>query len=194
MELTFSSKNDYKTLQSHLQEDQRFHQDDRKFLLLKCVEAKRQDMVQLLLQNGIGVSQDFQGFPLHEAARNGSCDIVKILLKFSFNIDAQDRCGNTPLHISAEEQHYDCVELLLSSGATVDLVNVDGNTALHQTAYRGEYRIMKILLEKGCNPIIENRMKETPLHLLADNDNLQSVRAVMLLLEHGASLSAKYIL
>ena len=194
MELTFSPKNDFKTLQSYLKDHQVLHQEavNSKSFLLKCVEANRPEMVELLLKNGLKLSLGIMEFPLHEASRNGSCDVIKILLKFSDTINAQDNFGNTSLHISAEELHYDCVELLLDSGAKVELENSHGNSALHLAACGGDYEVIRILLENGCNHSLENRMKETPLHLLVENENLEDTKPIMLLLEHGASLSARY--
>lgn len=50
----------------------------------------------------IDFSDRFDNSPLHEAARNGYVDIVKVLLKNGSQIDNKNEDEETALHIAAE--------------------------------------------------------------------------------------------
>jgi len=60
--------------------------------------------------------------PLHNAARSGNIEIVKVLLSAGYDPNAVNAEGFTPLHIAAQAGHVEIAELLLNAK------NKGGNT------------------------------------------------------------------
>ena len=69
-------------------------------------------------------------FPIHDAARNGHTDTVKLLLERGATKDVKTSYGKTPIHLAAENGHTDTVKLLLSAGANPYITNNRGETAI----------------------------------------------------------------
>ncbi|CAM9175690.1 unnamed protein product [Ectocarpus fasciculatus] len=55
--------------------------------------------------------------PLHMAARNGSSQVVGVLIRARANPDSRMVCGATPLHIAAQFGHTDATRQLLRGNA-----------------------------------------------------------------------------
>ncbi|PFX16755.1 Ankyrin repeat and EF-hand domain-containing protein 1 [Stylophora pistillata] len=60
---------------------------------------------------------------IHNAAINGECDVIKLLLESGDNGDQTDKFGLTPLHLAVWYGQRAVVELLLQYGANVDAVD-----------------------------------------------------------------------
>ncbi len=58
-----------------------------------------------------------QWTPLHQAARSGDQDMVRLLLEFGADLTARDPGGATPLHHAAYFGHPQVAQELLASGA-----------------------------------------------------------------------------
>lgn len=69
--------------------------------------------------------------PLHQAARNGHIDIVKLLVDHGADVDVTDGSNKTPLHVATFRGHEKVVKLLLLHHANPHLVDSHGFTALH---------------------------------------------------------------
>ncbi|KAM4023033.1 cyclin-dependent kinase 4 inhibitor C [Anomaloglossus baeobatrachus] len=86
----------------------------------------------LLLRSGADPNlQDRSGFSvLHDTARAGFQDTMRILLDFHGDVNLQDKDGNTPLHLAAQEGHLPMVQYLALHTATrVTHRNSNGDTA-----------------------------------------------------------------
>jgi ankyrin repeat protein len=68
--------------------------------------------------------------PLHESARRGHVEVVRILLQRGADIDSVDRMGRTALMDAAWEGHPAVVKALLEAGADATIENHGGGTAL----------------------------------------------------------------
>ncbi|ANQ08436.1 Uncharacterized protein PCOAH_00025080 [Plasmodium coatneyi] len=74
---------------------------------------------------------------LHYACDRGYLDIVKILIEFGADVNADDSCGDTALHIAAYSGKTDIIKYLTSVGADINRKNSEGltfNSILSQEA------------------------------------------------------------
>ncbi|UKZ79073.1 hypothetical protein TrVFT333_006824 [Trichoderma virens FT-333] len=127
--------------------------------------------------------------PLHEAARNGKADVVKLLLGQGANIEAKNNDGNTPLHDAARNGKADVTKLLLARGANIEAKNNDiGDTPLHLAAWNGKADMVKFLLDHRANIEAKDNSGNTPLRDAAWNGKADVAK---LLLARGANIEAK---
>lgn len=89
---------------------------------------------------------------MHYAARNGSLDAAKCLIKHGANVNAQTgSLQATPLHRAVTARKPEMVQYLLESGANTGIKDVDGLTAVDRAKKDKDSRIMKLFL-----PILES--------------------------------------
>jgi ankyrin repeat protein len=82
-------------------------------------------VVRYLLEQGADVSCREQNgeTPLHEAARNGDEEMIRLLLKWGADVNAQDSAmGSTPLFEARVFEKKEAEKLLIEGGADVKLV------------------------------------------------------------------------
>ena len=135
---------------------------------------------------------------LHVAARRGSVDMCRLLLRHGADPNLHDaRDGDCALHHAAREGHLETVELLLSRGARQRAKNKTWYTPLHLAARNGDVRVAKALLAdavaKGNAAEIVDRARRsgtTPLHSAVERGHADAAR---LLLAHGADWNARTI-
>ena len=65
---------------------------------------------------------------MHEAARQGSEDVVTVLMARGSSLSAKDRDGNTAIHVAARWGHLAIVEMLIEHNADVEILNNCGQT------------------------------------------------------------------
>lgn len=172
------------------------------------------DMARLLLDHGADINscdasarwetRDYYGAPLHVAfSRNSdtSISMTKFLLERGADPEARDVKSATPLHTAAAGNSLPTVKLLLDYGAPVNARDEDGTTPLFMAAEqldpngmpdpidRPDLDIAKLLLEQGALVNIQNSIGITPLFMAVNH--MDSAMA-KLLLDHGASVSARY--
>ncbi|XP_077306389.1 cyclin-dependent kinase 4 inhibitor C isoform X1 [Lithobates pipiens] len=86
----------------------------------------------LLLGRGADPNlKDRLGFSVvHDTARAGFCDTMRILLDFHVDVNLQDNDGNTALHLAAKEGQLHMVQLLvLHTDSSMGHRNRNGETA-----------------------------------------------------------------
>ncbi|KAH7350388.1 ankyrin repeat protein, partial [Pyrenochaeta sp. MPI-SDFR-AT-0127] len=79
-------------------------------------------------------------------------DAIKLLLRHSADLDANDDNGNTPLHDAAAEGVEEAVKLLLDYGAEVNVPNDDGDFPLHSSTRWIQADVPQLLLDRGADP------------------------------------------
>ncbi|XP_003461276.1 cyclin-dependent kinase 4 inhibitor D [Cavia porcellus] len=103
-------------------------------------------VAQELLKQGASPNvQDASGTsPLHDAARTGFLDTVKILVEHSADVNAPDGTGALPIHLAVREGHAAVVSFLAPES---DLHHRDaaGLTPLELARQRGAQDLMDIL-------------------------------------------------
>ncbi|KAF9791862.1 hypothetical protein BJ322DRAFT_1148650 [Thelephora terrestris] len=88
-------------------------------------------LLNILLSTGVPIdSTDFSGkTALHHAAKaSKTVDLIKVLLKYKFNVDSQDRFGASPLLIAVQEDAIDVIPVLLDAGASLDVTDAEGSS------------------------------------------------------------------
>jgi len=195
------------------------HRDVAEFLLEKGADARLFEpsspplcvasflgsvqLIRRLLEAGASVEDvssdnDFST-PLHEAAKAGDLDIVRILFDHGAYWNAKTGRGETPLHYalddlsSVSDIRKAIVLLLLEKGADLSVGDNRGDTPLHAAVHDLRYfdsgpRI-RFLLEHGADVNAQNSLGETPLHCVAWNGGGPNPEALArLLLSYGADL------
>lgn len=111
--------------------------------------------------------------PLHSAVYEGNEELIRLLIKYKANVDAQDRIGNTPLHMAVARAEVGIVKQLLEARANLHLVDrMHGDTPLHQIA-------------KDIDNFLEVNSKRTRLRIQKKTEIAQ------LLIAAGAKKDAK---
>uniref|UniRef100_A0A1X7TT55 Uncharacterized protein n=1 Tax=Amphimedon queenslandica TaxID=400682 RepID=A0A1X7TT55_AMPQE len=90
---------------------------------------------------------------LIEAAREGNCDVVELLLKKRADPSDLNNRGDTALVLAAEEGHDDIVQLLSEEADPNTSVN---NKKLYEAAKRGDSTGVQSALSQGANVNYQN--------------------------------------
>ena len=127
--------------------------------------------------------------PLHLAAREGTDEAVKALLRQGENVNAVSTLsGVTPLILAATNGHEQIVAVLLDAGAAVDSADKVNGTALMYASSKGYLGIAQTLLQHGAAVNLyspKDDLDSTALSLAAGNGQ----DAVLeLLLKAGANM------
>ena len=102
---------------------------------------------------------------IHDAAKMGNIDELKIHIEYGSDINSLDAQGNAPLHIAVLNKQMEAIRILLENGAKIDIKNLHGHTPL-AAAYIEDLPIAykKILILKGANVNFRLSNNQTPLH------------------------------
>lgn len=119
-----------------------------------CAKRDLQSVQTLLTKPGANVNQaDRTGArPLHIAAKNGSIEIVRLLLQTKPEMNALDEMGNTALHVAClahpmSNNHTAIVKLLLHAGVDLTYVNYDNKSALDIAFEKDHAPVSSAILE-----------------------------------------------
>ena len=125
--------------------------------------------------------------PIHDAAKSGDLDQVQLLVVQGVDVNEKAIRDETPLIIASLAGKGEIVNYLLQRGADINARSASGLTALHAAAYAGHTEIVSLLIAKGASVNdVSNRFETTPLHLASEENQVETVRA---LLQHGADMT-----
>jgi len=108
--------------------------------------------VRELLQKGVKPDErdSFGGTALHAAMFQKNMEIVKLLLQYHFDINAQGtQNGYTPLHDAVWANNTEAIKLLLDEGAKTYLKGRDGLTPYGKAKKEGKTDIVKYFESRG---------------------------------------------
>lgn len=100
---------------------------------------------------------------LHQAAGEGSAEVVTALLEWPFSELTEDY-HFTALQEAARNGHSEVAEVLVEKGVEESLPPSNGNTSLGIAAQSGHPKVVEVLLRAGANPL-EEAGRTTPLEL-----------------------------
>ena len=110
------------------------------------------ERVRELLQKGVKPDErdSFGGTALHAAMFQKNMEIVTLLLRNKFDIDAQGtQNGYTPLHDAVWANNLDAVKRLLDEGAKANMKGKDGLTPYGKAKKEGRVEITRYFESRG---------------------------------------------
>lgn len=113
--------------------------------------------------------------PMHVAAAGYRANIVRCLLEYGADVEAENRRGARPLHYAVDGQPGDArwnpraqaqtVATLIELGANPNATNKDGVTALHRAIRNRCSAAVAALLAGGADANLPNKRGTSPLRL-----------------------------
>ena len=125
--------------------------------------------------------------PLHSSSFKGHLAIVKLLIKFGADINAQEAKGYTPLNSAIWNDHQDVALFLINNNADLAICSNDGFSPLNTAVWVGNLVVVRNLVEKGADVNFANVDGFTPLHAAAKKGHLEIAG---FLVKNGARLDA----
>lgn len=83
---------------------------------------------------------------MHTAARDGSDEVLTVLLKYGFQVEARSNDGDTPLFLAVREEHRSSALLLLQAGANPRLKTQAGDSPIQEALSRYNTEMLKDML------------------------------------------------
>ncbi|ARF02636.1 SWPV1-019 [Shearwaterpox virus] len=124
--------------------------------------------------------------PLCLAVYHNKTNLVKLLLKYSADVNIPNIELSTPLHLAVRAKNIKIVKLLVNNEADIDIEDDYGNTPLTLAVESGNHEICNILLKKR---IIKNNGLKSLLMIAAVNGNRDIVR---MLVESGENVNLPF--
>ena len=90
---------------------------------------------------------------IHQAAKDGNIEAVKLDLADGTDVNTKDDNGRTPLHYATEEGHKEIAELFIAAGADVNAIIVSGRyqgkTSLDRAEEQKQPEVADLLRKHG---------------------------------------------
>jgi len=123
---------------------------------------------------------------MHLASRTGKSAVVRTLIRWHADVNAQNDFRSTLLHIAAQKGHREVVELLLYyKNAKVDTPDALADTALHLAAYYGHAAIVELLINHNADVSKLNKEDKTASDVAKKEGRKDVVRLLEPLAEIG---------
>lgn len=134
-------------------------------ILHEAAEEGHVNLVRLFIQKynaDVNFKCDNGQTPLHSAAINGNCEIIKLILNAGANVNDVDNENLSALHFGTLEGHVEAVETLLKFGGDINQENKNGETALIIAVSKSLDQVAKVLIKhfvkiKLCGEFVNER-------------------------------------
>ena len=121
---------------------------------------------------------------LHESAKNGSYELMKLFFDKGTDILLQTKDGENCLQIAAANGCLKlCKTLTKKHDFDVNMTDKYGWTALHHSAKSGCYELIKFFVDKGTDILLKTKNGGNCLHIAAANGHLNLCK--ILITEHS---------
>ena len=120
--------------------------------------------------NFIYISSDKKNCILHPmafAVRQGSEQLIELLMQTNIDFNAMDDCGLTLIHHAAYDSTGNSIKLVLKYSLDCNIQDAKGNTVLHHACRNGNFKVVE-LLSLSTNDIdlnIKDNNGTTALHV-----------------------------
>ena len=113
---------------------------------------------------------------LHRAARRGTSETCRYLVKRGISVTAQGDGGATPMHAAAARGDRSIMETLLESASTLSPINAKGITPIHIAAGSGQTDILELLLDRGAPADTGDKYGRQAVHFASGANQLQVMK------------------
>ena len=84
--------------------------------------------------------------PLHEAAKNGHVEVVKIIMDSVADKNPKAGNGKTPLHVASQNGHLEVCKVIIAQVSDKNPKCEMTETPLHEAAYLGHLEVCQLIL------------------------------------------------
>lgn len=123
---------------------------------------------------------------LIKAASEGNTEQVKALIEEGYNVNTEDRNGNTLVHWAAYTDNVDLLKFLKEKGADLKAVNHFGEQAIHAADKANKVQAAAYLKEQGVDVNVQDKSRERPIHEAARKGHVEMIQW---LCENGAEVN-----
>uniref|UniRef100_A0A3Q3LM98 Ankyrin repeat and EF-hand domain containing 1a n=1 Tax=Mastacembelus armatus TaxID=205130 RepID=A0A3Q3LM98_9TELE len=139
---------------------------------LMCEKAQECTPMCLIMLNGgadpNATNQKTGVTALMEAAKAGSLQLVRAILKKGGNPNILDHKRLTAVHYAAMGDFFEVIQVLSAYSADMGVINLEDCTPLHYAAATGNANCCKFLAQRGCNPKLKNQEGLLPRQIAKD--------------------------
>lgn len=163
-------------------------------LLLYAIENNMIAIIQELLDHNAdveatGTLHGQPTIPILLAAKEGSIEIMQMLLANGALVNAQNDRGFSAWHVAAGEGHDELLRILVHEHeAELGVALFNGSLPIHSAASRGTPASIELLLDAGSDLEATSDDGRIPLHWAAESRRWNNVRT---LLDRGAKTSVR---
>jgi ankyrin repeat protein len=113
---------------------------------------------------------------LNQVFRHGSEALLKTILSYNIDVNAQDSDGETALHGIHKVTKVSMVRMLLNRGANVNIMSSRNQTPLYIAIYRGNEEVAKYLVSRGAKINLTGAYHGGPLHQACNSGSLDLIK------------------
>lgn len=143
-------------------------------IMIGCL-TNRYESVKILLEHGVNVnwrSSSTSGQqPIRFASKSGSLKLIKMLLSYGADMEADSDDKFTPLMAAIKGKNFEVAEFYFSQGAKVTGIARDGECVIHEAIKSGNLRMVQLALDKGAPLDIKTPNGKSTLQLAKASSN-----------------------
>lgn len=142
-----------------------------------AIEKKRWHIVSLILHLDTGTAEE-EKLLVHKAVEKNDLEAVKILAQHHFNLQQQNKNGDTPAHLAARNGNADMLNLLAQYHVNLNQENYYRLTPLHLAVEQDAIAAIRVLGEKGANLNYLDNNKLTAAFKAAKENKIEIIKVL----------------